>query len=44
MLHSVCQVSFAPPCIYMYLIYALFYDVSVSRTIRVVLNGGINRE
>jgi hypothetical protein len=43
-LNSECQVSFTPPCIYTYIIYALFYDVPVSRTILVVLNGGINRE
>jgi len=31
-------------CVYIYIIYALFHDIPVSRTIRVVLNGGINRE
>jgi len=45
-LSSECQMSFAPPYIYIYiyLFYVLFYDVSVSRTIRIGLNGGINRE
>jgi hypothetical protein len=42
MLNSECQVSFAPLCVYV--ICALFYGFLVSRTIHLVLNGGIDRE